>query len=63
MTDGRACIMCSGTDSAADCARGQCRFQAEIEEEGRRRNAELEEERRINDGLAPDHDDYGIAEL
>lgn len=41
-----ACPMCTGTDSAADCTAGRCRFQEEIEEEGRRRAEELEFEER-----------------
>lgn len=52
-----SCPMCMGTDSAADCTAGRCRFQEEIEAEGRVRAAELEEERRVNDALAAKSDD------
>lgn len=45
--------MCKGTDAETDCTAGRCRFQDEIEAEAAVRNAELEEERRINDALRP----------
>lgn len=50
--------MCMGTDSAADCTAGRCRFQEEIEAEGRARAAELAEEARINRALAPQPGDF-----
>jgi len=41
--------MCMGTDAAADCTAGRCRFQEEVEEEGRRRA----EEEKLERGFSP----------
>lgn len=51
-----ACPMCSGTDSAADCTAGRCRFQEEIEEaEAARSRDDIERDlRNGNWGVIPD---------
>jgi hypothetical protein len=46
--------MCRGTDAAADCTAGRCRFQEEVEEQARRDNdARLRDEAEINEALEP----------
>lgn len=41
---------------ACNAETGRCRFQEEIEEQARVRNAELDEEARVNAALAPGPD-------
>jgi len=52
-----ACPMCMGTDSAADCTAGRCRFQEEIEAEAATQRSRDDIERDLrhgNWGVIPD---------